>query len=104
MKFALVALVLAFAWIFTSCGQPATETETRPPPAAPDDDFAAVQPAIKRACGGCHDGKKHPLNFNKPGVLLGVKTKAKARIEDGTMPPAGSTITNADEEALLDYL
>lgn len=101
----LLLCVLAIA-ILTSCGSATRDADPSPqgPPAAPDPAWDTVKPAVARACGGCHDGAKHPLDFHKKAVLLGVRAKAKARIEAGTMPPAGSLITTADKEAILNYL
>lgn len=73
-----------------------------PPPAPADPAFDKIKPTIARACGRCHNGVKHPLNFLAPGVFKG--SNAKARIEAGTMPPPPATLTEIDKADLLGYL
>lgn len=102
----LIACILSAATL-TSCGTTEKVGDQGPPapsPGAPDPEWDAAKPAVARACGSCHDGKKHPLDFSKKAVLLGVRAKAKARIVAGTMPPAGSVITTSDKDTLLKYL
>ncbi len=75
-----------------------------PAPAQPDAAWDAAKPAFTRACIKCHNGSTHPLDFNRKAVVLAVKGKVKARVGAGTMPPAGSAITDGDKAAILAYV
>lgn len=98
----------SIAWVMVACGsdysgsgyeQPAP-TPT-PSPSPEPKGFAAIKPVIDRDCGGCHNGRVHPLKFDSEAAFRG--SKAKARILNGSMPPNGP-LAPADKKALLDFL
>jgi mono/diheme cytochrome c family protein len=98
MKKRLIFLALTLA----GCGGSSKPEEAEAPRAAPDPEFAAVLPVVEKNCGKCHNGVKHPLKFDSAAKLKG--SKAKARITNGSMPPAPATISEADKATLLGYL
>lgn len=72
--------------------------EPEPTPDTPA--FVAIKPVVERACGGCHNGQVHPLKLDTEARWKG--SKARARLEAGTMPPGGR-IDAGDKAALLAY-
>ncbi len=100
------ALVLCFILLFgMGCGSSEGGYGDKPAPGdqAPQSDpaFAAVKPTVDKSCGGCHNGRVHPLTFNSPGAFK--TARVKALIESGRMPPNGP-LPASDKAALLAYL
>lgn len=95
-------------WLFVSCGsdysdegyqqQPPPPPVTKPPVGL---SFEGVKPILDKDCGGCHNGRVHPLKFDSEAAFRG--SRAKARILNGSMPPNGP-LAPADKKALLDFL
>lgn len=104
MRFALMLPLLAALKLLGGCGgAPADEPIVQGPPAAPADPaFEKVKATVAAKCGKCHNGATHPLDFAKPGVLKA--SRAKARIEAGTMPPPPGSLTELEKADLLGYL
>lgn len=85
--------------VLTACSvEPPHEEEQEPADPAWD----AIRPVVTRNCTKCHNGTIHPLDFSKKAVFK--SSKAKARLQAGTMPPAGNVISKEDKDKLLKYL
>jgi hypothetical protein len=107
----LLTLCLAAAIIFlSSCGYESNDADPLPPPAprpgpgpGPQGDPAwdELKPLVVANCGGCHNGTTHPLKFDSGAAFK--RSKAKARISNGTMPPSGALAPDVKAK-MLAYL
>lgn len=96
-------LLLVVLWV-CGCGVESKSSDEPPPPPPPaaDKDFDEIKPVIDRNCTKCHNGAVHPLKFDTAAKFKG--SKSKARISNGTMPPAGNVLSAEDKQKLLAYL
>ena len=78
-------ILLCVAFLFVGCGysEPDDEYETEKPVAVEEAEFKDIVEYIDTYCGGCHDGDSKPI-INESNWA-----KARAKIEDGTMPKNG---------------
>lgn len=75
-----VWFVFCAVLVITGCG-----SKDEPAKAAnPQSKFGQVQPLIAEHCANCHDGVKQKAFDSEERWL---SSKAKARIENGSMPP-----------------
>lgn len=100
----LVAIVgTALAVIFLpSCGPAPAPRPEAPAPGGGGGaaGWDSVKALVQKDCAGsgCHDGTQRPFDEARF-----KSSKAKARLEAGTMPPGGR-ISAADKSAMLNFL
>lgn len=65
-----------------------------------DPEFQKVRPVVDRNCATCHDGL-YKRKFTQANFKA---SDAAEKIRDGSMPPLPRQLSQADKEALLEYL
>lgn len=97
----LEALILKYfiigSLLFTGCGVEKDQPTTI---SGPKSSWAEIKPIVDRECARCHNGVKHPLTLSTESSFK--SSKAKVRIENGSMPP-DRTLPAADKKSLLSY-
>lgn len=97
-----VVSVMLLPFVLLACNYEAVKTEVPDDePRGGDPAFEAIRVDVDRECGRCHNGTVHPLAFRSGDVFK--NSKARARIEGGTMPP-DKTLGPDVKERLLAYL
>jgi len=66
---------------------------------------ARVAPVFERVCATCHlPGGEADLDLSTPAAWTEHAEQLRDVLSQGTMPPAGTTLTDADRDALLAFL
>lgn len=93
----MVRLLIICA-VLTTCSVE-KEVSKLPEPASPK--FEALKPTLATYCLPCHNGEKHPLDFSSEEIF--AKSKAKLRVENGSMPPGKPLEAEAKEKFAAYY-
>lgn len=97
----VVAVAMLVVVLTTGCGKYESKEYPTPAPAPQDQAFLEIKADVDKHCAKCHNGSTHPLDFRSGPVFKG--SKAKLRITNGTMPPAGG-LPDDVKAKLLKYL
>lgn len=97
-KMVMCVVIAALGWMCQSCGNLSNDYDE--PPAQSDPEYDKIAPLVARNCGGCHNGSNQ-----KAFTAARFKSSAaRARLKNGSMPPAPATISQDDKALLLAYL
>lgn len=91
-------IVLVFCLMLFSCGTYDPKEEISD--SKPNSKWQAIKSLVKAECGRCHNGTKHPLDFNLEPVW--ANSKSKTRLSNGSMPP-DKKLEDSQKEVLLSY-